>query len=247
MLYFYRACLTTVLSLNNPRPATLRTDGLPQTDLVVAAATSGDSQTDKNSPSSSSSYSRCLEHDGQLFSIQFVPPPRSHDPATPSHPPHPPPAAATGSGGSNNNSRATSDACELGNPHLDFDRGGGGGGGGQSVSTPLQRWFGLRQYVLLRALGQSNESGGMDVDQLLWATTVAAGNCKCSVPVLVSCGWDGLDRDSGGGRGEGVGGGASCKGYSAPGSKGVSCSVRFQTASTANVRARKEGRKGGRN
>lgn len=191
------------------------------------AAAGDDSQADSPSRySSSSSYSRCLEHDGQLFSIQFVPPPRPDGPATPS------PTAAT----SSSSSRAAAAACELENRHLDFDR------GGKYVTTPVQRWFGLKQYVLLRALGQSG-AGGMDVDQLLWATTVAAGNCKCSIPVLVSCDWDGLDGDNGvGGGGREMRGGASCKGYSAPGSKGVSCSVRFQTASTVNVRRmRKKG------
>lgn len=113
--------------------------------------------------------------------------------------------------------------------------------------TPLHRWFGLKQYVLLRALGEKSghQSTGMGADQLLWATTVAAGNCKCSVPVLVSCDWDGLvDDDEGTHGGDGDGGddgravqsGASCKGYSAPGGKGVACSVRFQTAWTEKVK-----------
>ena len=81
----------------------------------------------------------------------------------------------------------------------------------------------------------------MTLDQLLWATTVAAGNCKCSVPMLVSCDWNGLDCErsdggaegSDGGDGSAGGGemrsGAGCKGYSAPGSEGVACSVLFQT------------------
>ena len=75
----------------------------------------------------------------------------------------------------------------------------------------------------------------MGVDQLLWTTTLAAGNCHCSVPVLVSCDWDGL-VDEHGASGGGVQSGASCKGYSAPGSKGVACSVRFQTAWTEKVK-----------
>ena len=90
----------------------------------------------------------------------------------------------------------------------------------------------------------------MTLDQLLWATTVAAGNCKCSIPMLVSCDWDGLDCERSEGRtegsdGDGGGGGAgggemrsgaSCKGYSVPGSEGVACSVLFQTEWTAKVR-----------
>ena len=88
----------------------------------------------------------------------------------------------------------------------------------------------------------------MTLDQLLWATTVAAGNCKCSVPMLVSCDWNGLDCErsdggaegSDGGDGSAGGGemrsGAGCKGYSAPGSEGVACSVLFQTQWTAKVR-----------
>lgn len=113
--------------------------------------------------------------------------------------------------------------------------------------TPIQRWFGLKQYILLRALGHEG-GGGMGIDQLLWATTVASGNCECSIPVLVSCDWDGLDREEKDGEGAGMGGrwgGASCKGYSAPGSKGVACSVRFQTASTEKVRGGRVGKRGG--
>lgn len=123
----------------------------------------------------------------------------------------------------------TSEACELSKPGLDFLS--------DFMATPTQRWFGLKQYILLRALGREGQ-GEMGIDQLLWATTVAAGNCNCSVPVLVSCDWDGLDSEGGElerGRHR-VGGGATCKGYSTPGAKRVACSVRFQSALTYEVR-----------
>lgn len=68
--------------------------------------------------------------------------------------------------------------------------------------------------------------------------------------MLVSSDWDGLESEGavgdaggggggwGGGRGgSGMGSSASCKGYSAPGSKGVACSVRFHTALAQQVRS----------
>lgn len=190
-----------------------------------------------------SSYSRTLEHDGQLFSIQLVPPPDQMLPSTttisndndaagkaPAGAPKTPRAALATAALPEN--RAASEACELGNRHLDFA--GGAEAMGEAVVTPLHRWFGLKQYVLLRALGEGAGQSGTGVDQLLWTTTVAAGNCQCSLPVLVSCDWDGL-VDEQGSAGGGVQSGASCKGYSSPGSKGVACSVRFQTAWTEKV------------
>eukprot|EP00752_Nemacystus_decipiens_P004283 g3912.t1 len=206
------------------------------TDLVVSneAAASG-------SPPMCS-YSRTLEHDGQLFSIQLVPAPDHVLPSTttttttstttaraPEYAPTTPRAklAATTTAAVPEIATA-SEACELRNRQLDFAS--CAEVMGDATITPLHRWFGLKQYVLLRALGEGGQAG-MGVDQLLWTTTVAAGNCQCSVPVLVSCDWDGL-VDEHGAAGGGVQSGASCKGYSAPGSKGVACSVRFQTAWT---------------
>lgn len=206
-------------------------------------------------PPSAISYSRCLEHDGQLFSIQLVPPPAKHAAAA-DHSTHndgggdgdgdntPTPPRASQQAATAPKNRTASAACGLEERQLDFAAGAGAGGGcGEAGITPLHRWFGLKQYVLLRSLGESGESTGMGADQLLWATTVAAGNCKCSVPVLVSCDWDGLvDEDgppeggSGGDDGGTVQSGASCKGYSAPGGKGVACSVSFQTAWTQKVK-----------
>lgn len=130
------------------------------------------------------------------------------------------------------NVTAASEACELGDRKLDFAS--CAEVMGEATITPLHRWFGLRQCVLLRALGEGGQAG-IGVDQLLWTTTVAAGNCQSSVPVLVSCDWDGLVDEQGSASG-GVQSGASCKGYSAPGSKGVACSVRFQTTWTDKVR-----------
>ncbi|CAM9893992.1 unnamed protein product, partial [Ectocarpus sp. 13 AM-2016] len=189
------------------------------------------SLTESSGPSTSPpavSYSQCLEHDGQLFSIQLVPPP---DQLTVTAADEAPPTTTTATTAETpptttaTPNRTASAACQLEDRRLDFAV-----GGGETTNTPLHRWFGLKQYVLVRALGQGG-SPGMGVDHLLWATTVAAGNCKCSVPVLVSCDWDGLvDDDSSGG--VVVQSGASCKGYSTPGSKGVACSVRFQTAWT---------------
>lgn len=206
------------------------------------------SLTESSGPSTSPatvSFSRCLEHDGQLFSIQLVPPPdqltvtaaAEAPPTTPATrktattagtPPTTATTAATPPTTTATPNRTASAACQLEDRRLDFAV-----GGGETTNTPLHRWFGLKQYVLVRALGQGG-SPGMGVDHLLWATTVAAGNCKCSVPVLVSCDWDGLvdDDSSGGGV---VQSGASCKGYSTPGSKGVACSVRFQAAWTEKV------------
>lgn len=191
-----------------------------------------------------SSYSRTLEHDGQLFSIQLVPPPDQILPSTTntntntniniaarapsSTPTTPRPTLATAA----IPAKTVSEACELGNRHLDFAS--GAEVMGETIVTPLHRWFGLKQYVLLRALGEGGQAG-MGVDQLLWTTTVAAGNCQCSVPVLVSCDWDGLVDEQGSAGGAAAQSGASCKGYSAPGSKGVACSVRFQTAWTEKV------------
>lgn len=194
-------------------------------------------------------FSKCLEHDGQLFSLQLVSDARldalgiAPSPASPRATFEPrmttPPASSAASvtstfaeswGGT------SSLACELDNRFLDF-----GAGDGTSL---LHRWFGLRQYVLLRALRQDGAEE-MSLDQLLSAATVAAGNCNISVPMLVSCDWDSLDaeEDSRGGDededGEGLrsgmGGSASCKGYSAPGCKGVACSVRFHTAVACEV------------
>lgn len=172
-------------------------------------------------------YSRCLEHDGQLFSIQLVPhpePPSCYSAADNNAAP----ALAAATAPTTTKNGSASAACELENRGLDFS-------GQAAAVTPPQRWFGLKQYVLLRALGETG-TAGMDVDKLLWAMTVASGNCKSSVPVLVSCDWDGLDTEgSGGDGGKEMGSGSSCKGYSAPGSKGVACSVRFQTAWTEKV------------
>lgn len=175
--------------------------------------------------------SRCLEHDGQLFSIQLVPAVSSDKTSVPVSrvPPTPTPTAT-----SSPISGAASSACDLENHSLDFCPSG--------LITPLQRWFGLKWYVLVRALRQ-NGVAGIGIDQLLWATTVATSNCKCSIPVLVSCDWDGLDceeEDKGGV----MKGGAACKGYSAPGCKGVACSVRFQSAVTEKVREVGRGREG---
>lgn len=208
------------------------------------------SLTESSGPSTSPpavSYSRCLEHDGQLFSIQLVPPPdqltvtaaAEAPPATAATPPTTTAnTAETSPTTTATPNRTASAACQLEDRRLDFAV-----VGGETTNTPLHRWFGLKQYVLVRALGQGG-SPGMGVDHLLWATTVAAGNCKCSVPVLVSCDWDGLvDDDSSGG--VVVQSSASCKGYSTPGSKGVACSVRFQTAWTEKVGGLLIGARGG--
>lgn len=201
--------------------------------------------------------SKCLEHDGQLFSLQLVPGARMDISKTrvtrsasvgqtaammlPSTP-----EATRGK------DSTVSAACDLENRRVDFSV--------EVGATPLQRWFGLEQYILLRSLGPG-EVEGMSLDQLLSAVTIAAGNSKCSVPLLVSCDWDGLDYDPAeeGDEEEGqeeeghgdvaregdrlenvwdlrdVGGDATCKGYSAPGSKGVACSVRFETAVAVKV------------
>lgn len=209
-----------------------------------------------------STPSKCLEHDGQLFSIQLMP--AAHIRRTMNlavarieqqqhrqSPLHATPATTNTvtrtrakAGGTdklatkstnitkiseNNSKSAASNACDLANRSLDFHA--------IPNISPIQRWFGLKQYILLRALGHES-SGAMGIDQILWAITIAAGNCECSIPVLVSCDWDGLDKEEdvcAAGVGVGIGGGASCKGYSAPGSKGVSCSVSFQTARTEKV------------
>eukprot|EP00903_Cladosiphon_okamuranus_P018811 g17303.t1 len=203
------------------------------TDLV----TSNEAAALGNPPASS--YSRTLEHDGQLFSIQLVPPPEhllpssnnNNDNNTAASAPATTPAtprATPGTAAVPEKATAASKACELGDRQLDFAC--CAEVKGEATITPLHRWFGLRQCVLLRALGERGHAG-MGIDQLLWTTTVAAGNCQSSVPVLVSCDWDGLVEEPGS-AGGGVQSGASCKGYSAPGSKGVACSVRFQTAWT---------------
>ena len=99
--------------------------------------------------------------------------------------------------------------------------------------------------MLVRGLGRAGANSISD-DQLLWAATLAAASCRCSIPVLVSCDWDGIEGAEGFGGERGIagegrggvgagGGGASCKGYSAPGSKGTACSVRFQTSWTDQV------------
>lgn len=178
-------------------------------------------------PSPSVSYSRCLEHDGQLFGIQLVPRPDNTTSSTRR-------AKQT-----KDNSTTVSAACELENRRLDFAE-------AEGDYTPLQRWFGLKQYVLLRTLGQSG-TAGMSVDQLLSTTTMASGNCKCSIPVLVSSDWDGLDREGEGDDGLGeMENAVSCKGYSAPDNMGVACSVRFQTGWTEEVRGKgREGLDGG--
>lgn len=207
-------------------------------DLVISAEDGADSSnvmgtTPQSTPRTS--YSRCLEHDGQLFSIQVVPPPdpraapHGDPPTSPTAntPAHKTPTTPTSPAPKEN--RTVSAACHLEDRRLDFT------GYGDPFVTPLHRWFGLKQYVLLRALGQGGLPG-MGLDQLLWAMTLAAGNCKCSVPVLVSCDWDGLVEEEAGGGGASGQSGASCRGYSAPGSKGVACSVRFQTAWTEKVR-----------
>ncbi|CAN0428362.1 unnamed protein product, partial [Ascophyllum nodosum] len=179
------------------------------------------------------SRARCLEHDGQLFSINLV---ASAPPAELCPPPNPVRSATSSSSTPppESSNATVSRACDLDNPSVDFAADG--------RVTPPQRWFGLRQYVLVRGLGRAGANSISD-DQLLWAATLAAASCRCSIPVLVSCDWDGIEGAEGFGGERGIagegrggvgagGGGASCKGYSAPGSKGTACSVRFQTSWT---------------
>lgn len=118
----------------------------------------------------------------------------------------------------------TSSACALGACGADFEW----------DTFYLRRWFGLRQSFVLRPATQDAISD-IGKDPVLWAATVAAGNCKSSVPILVSDGggttsFDGAHHDSEDSRMRAV-----FRGYSAPGSEGLGCSVRFESASTATV------------